>query len=129
MNAPALRIEPLGLAKRDGDGWRTTWRITNSESDAVRLIGAIAPHSQFRGETSLDREICGNGNTQVSLVVTTAGVTGSEIENAFVILLVEQDEQRWRLLARLHVALEDAGRPRLRIEAVTTQRVDFSGEL
>ena len=54
MNAPRLSIEPLGIAKRDGDGWRTTWRVANPEAESVRIVAVIAPHSQFRGETSLD---------------------------------------------------------------------------
>jgi len=129
VSAPRLRIEPLGVAKREGDGWRTTWRITNTEPDAVRVVGAIAPHSQFRGETSLDREVRGNASTQFSLVVRVEGAVGSEIENAFVIVPVQHGDERWRILARLRVPLDDAGTPRPRIETVTVQRVGFSGEL
>ncbi len=129
MNAPRLRVEPLGAAKRDGQGWRTTWRVTNLESEAVRVIGAIAPHSQFYGEATLDREIRGNGNTQLSLVVQVTGSAAGEIENAFVILLIQQGDDRWRVLARLRVPLDEDARPHPRIEAVTVQRVGFSGEL
>ena len=129
MNAPRLSIEPIGNAKRDGEGWRTTWRVVNPEPDAVRIVAVVAPHSQFRGETSLDREVRGKASTQFSLVVRIDGATGSEIENAFVILLVEQGEDRWRILARLRVALEEGARPRPRVETVTVQRVGFSGEL
>jgi hypothetical protein len=129
VNPPRLRIEPLGAAKPDGERWRTTWRVTNLDSDAVRVLGAIAPHSQFRGEATLDREIRGKGNTQLSLVVQIVGTAGGEIENAFVILLVEGGDDRWRVLARLRVPLEEDARPRPRVEAVTVQRVGFSGEL
>ncbi|MEO8633186.1 MAG: hypothetical protein ABI466_07475 [Chloroflexota bacterium] len=129
MNPPRLRIEPLGAAKPDGEQWRTTWRVANLEPDPVRIVGVVAPHSQFRGETAIDREIRGKGSTQVSLVVRVAGATASEIENAFVILTIEQGDQRWRALARLRIALEDQGTPRLRVETVTMQRVGFSGEL
>jgi hypothetical protein len=129
VNAPRLAIEPLGIAKRDGEGWRTTWRVANEEAEAVRIVAVVAPHSQFRGETSLDRVLRGKASTQFSLVVRIDGVTGSEIENAFVILLVERGEDRWRILTRLRVALEEGARPRPRVEAVTVQRVGFSGEL
>jgi len=129
VNAPRLNIEPLGIAKRDGEGWRTTWRVANPEPHSVRIVAVVAPHSQFRGETSLDREVRGKASTQFSLVVRTLGAAGGEIENAFVILLVEQGEDRWRILARLRVPLEDGARPRPRIETVTVQRVGFSGEL
>jgi len=129
MNAPQLDIEPLGVAKPDGDGWRTTWRVANAEPEAVRIVGAVAPHSQFRGEISVDRELRGKASTQVSLVVRIEGNAGGEIENAFVILLIEQGADRWRVLARLRVSLDQDARPRPRVEAITTQRVGFSGEL
>jgi hypothetical protein len=129
VNAPRLSIQPLGNAKKDGEGWRTTWRVANPEPDSVRIVAVVAPHSQFRGETSLDREVRGKASTQFSLVVRTLGATGHEIENAFVILLVQQGEDRWRILARLRVALEEGARPRPRVETVTVQRVGFSGEL
>jgi hypothetical protein len=129
VSTPRLRIEPLGVAKRDGTRWRTTWRITNMDSDAVRVLGAIAPHSQFRGDASLDREVRSKASTQVSLTVETAGAAGSEIENAFLILLVQQGDERWRVLTRLRVSLDAEGRPRSRVETVTMQRVGFSGEL
>ncbi|HEY9326206.1 MAG TPA: hypothetical protein VIS26_06520 [Candidatus Limnocylindria bacterium] len=129
MIAPRLSIAPLGIAKRDGEGWRTTWRVANPDADSFRIVTAVAPHSQFRGETALDREVRGKASTQFLLVVRIEGGAGSEIENAFVILLVEQGEDRWRILARLRVALEEGGRPRPRVETVTVQRVGFSGEL
>lgn len=129
MSAPRIVIKPLGSAKPEGDGWRTTWRIVNAEADPVRVISAVAPHAHFRGETALDREIRGKGSTQFPLVVQVGGVAGSEIENAFVIVLVQHGDERWRVLARLRVPLEEAGRPRPRVEVVTVQRVGFSGEL
>ena len=129
MSAPQLSIEPLGVAKREGEGWRTTWRVANADGQAVRIVGAVAPHSQFRGEVSVDREVRGKASTQLSLVVRIDGAAGDEIENAFVILLIEHAAERWRVLARLRVPLDQEARPRPRVEAITTQRVGFSGEL
>ncbi len=129
MKAPQLGIEPLGVAKRDGEGWRTTWRVANAEPEAVRIVGAVAPHSQFRGEISVDREVRGKSSTQLSLIVRTAGAAGGEIENAFFILLIQHGADRWRVLARLRVSVDQDTRPRPRVEAITTQRVGFSGEL
>jgi len=129
VNEPQLAIEPLGDAKRDGDNWRTTWRVANLRAEPVRVLGAIAPHSRFRGEAAVDREVRGKSTTQLSLVVRVDGGAGAEIENAFVILLVQLGEERWRVLARLRVPLDGEARPRPRIEAVTVQRVGFSGEL
>ncbi len=129
MNQPQLAIELLGDAKRDGEGWRTTWRVANLRAESVRVLGAIAPHSRFRGEAAVDREIRGKSTTQLSLVVRIDAGAGAEIENAFVILLIQQGDERWRVLARLRVPLDGEARPRPRVESVTVQRVGFSGEL
>jgi hypothetical protein len=129
VKGPQLTIEPLGDAKRDGEGWRTTWRVANLRAESVRILAAIAPHSRFRGEAAVDRELRGKSTTQLSLVVRIDAGAGGEIENAFVILLVQQGDERWRVLARLRVPLDAEARPRLRIEAVTVQRAGFSGEL
>lgn len=129
MSAPRLTVAPVGAAKRDGEGWRTTWRITNADPDPVRIVAAIAPHSQFRGEVSLDRDVRGKGSTELSLAVRTIGAAGTEIENAFLIVQVQRGDERWRVLARLRVPLGDEGKPQPRIETVTSQRVGFSGEL
>jgi hypothetical protein len=129
VSAPRVRIEPLGVAERDGDGWRTTWRVAGADPAGVRLITATAPHAKFRGESAIDREVRGGASTQFPLVVRVDGAAGSEIENAFVILLVQRGAERWRILTRLRVRLDDEARPRPRVEAVTLQRVGFSGEL
>ncbi|MGH2491256.1 MAG: hypothetical protein ACRDF9_07080 [Candidatus Limnocylindria bacterium] len=126
---PAVRIEPVGSAERERDGWRTTWRVVNAEPQAIRVVSATAPHSQFRGETSLDLEVPGSATATFPLNVRIDGVAGGEIENAFVILVVEHGDEPWRVLARLRVPLDDAARPQPRVEAVTVQRVGFSGEL
>ena len=129
MSAPRLRIEPLGVAKREETGWRTTWSVTNLATDAIRVVGAVAAHAQFRGEASVDREVRSKASTQISLTVETVGAAGTEIENAYVILLVQQGDERWRVLVRLRVPLDAEGRPRPHVEGVTVQRVGFSGEL
>ena len=129
MGAPQLTIAPIGAAKPDGEGWRTTWQIASAEPDAVRVVAVVAPHPQFRGEITLDREIRPKSATQFSLVVRTSPGPQREIENAFVIVQIQRGDERWRLLARLRVSLGDAGKPDPRIEAVTSQKVGFSGEL
>ena len=127
--SPAIRIKPTGTAERDGKGWRTSWRVINEDPRAIRVTVATAPHSQFRGETSLDLEVPAGAGATFALVVDVDGTPGSEIENAFVILLIQTGEERWRVLARVRVPLDGAGRPQPRVETMTTQRVGFSGEL
>lgn len=117
------------MAERAGEGWRTSWRVVNEDPLTVRVLSATAPHSQFRGETSLDLEVPGGEASRFPLVVHVDGPPGSEIENAFVILLIQQGDERWRILARVRVPLDGTARPRPHVETITTQRVGFSGEL
>jgi hypothetical protein len=126
---PAVRIKPTGTAERDGKGWRTRWRVVNDDPATVRVIEATAPHSQFRGATTLDIEVPGGEGAAFALVVDVNALPGSEIENAFVIILIQRGDERWRVLARVRVPLDGAGRPQPRVETMTTQRVGFSGEL
>lgn|GEM_PF-2944606 len=126
---PAIRVKPTGTSERDGKGWRTSWRVINDGSSAIQVTSAVAPHSLFRGETSLDLEVPGGAGAAFALVVDVAGEPRGEIENAFVILLIQRGEERWRVLARVRVPLDGAGRPQPRVETMTTQRVGFSGEL
>jgi hypothetical protein len=127
--SPAIRIKAVGTADRDGDGWRTSWRVVNDGAIAVRVTEATAPHSQFRGAAPLDLAVRAGEGATFTIVVQVDGSPGQEIENAFVILLVERGEERWRILARVRVPLDGTGRPRPRIETMTMQRVGFSGEL
>jgi hypothetical protein len=126
---PQVRVEPIGVAERDAQGWRITWRALNEGQRPLRAVAATAPHSLFRGEMSLDLEVAAQGSASFTLVVRADGTAGDEIENAFVILLVEADAARWRVLARLRVPLGDDGRPEPRVESTTVQRVGFSGEI
>jgi len=129
IGSPAIRIAAVGSAEREGDGWRTTWRVSNADPQPVHVVSATAPHSRFRGETPLDLVVPRRGSATFALVVRIDGSAGGQIENAFVILLVEVGAAQWRVLARLRVRLDDSARPEPRVEAITVQRVGFSGEL
>lgn len=127
--SPAVRIEAAGVAEREGEGWRTTWRVVNADPIAIRVVAATAPHSKFRGEMAMDLAVPGAEAATFRLVVQVDGAPGSVIENAFVILLIQKGDERWRVLARLRVRLDADGRPQPHVETITTQRVGFSGEL
>ena len=127
--SPAVRIKPTGTAERDGQGWRTRWRVVNEDPRAIHVTAAVAPHSQFRGETPLDLDVDAGAGAAFELVIDVGGPPRSEIENAFVILSIQRGDERWRVLARVRVPLDGAGRPQPRVEIMTTQRVGFSGEL
>lgn len=77
----------------------------------------------------MDLTVAGGDAATFRLALHVDGAPGSEIENAFIILLIQKGDEQWRVLARLRVRLDTAGRPHPHIETVTTQRVGFSGEL
>lgn len=129
VTAPDLRIEPIGDAEREGDAWRTSWRVINNDPLAIRCVSAVAPHAKFRSaDTRLDFDVRGGGVGTLTLLIHADGSPRSEIENAFVILRIERGEEQWRLLVRVRVPIDENGRPRPRVETMTTQRVGFTNE-
>ena len=49
------------------------------------------------------------------------------IENAFLILFVNWQENQWRFFVRLQVTIDQQGHPAATTESITVQRVGFSG--
>lgn len=127
MTAPELRFEPKETV-RDGDGWRTRWRVTNSSGRPVRLESVAAPHSRYRaGETQLALDL--TDTASFDLTATTNGGPGDDVENAFLLVLARIDDEQWRVLARFRVLFDGDGTPRPRVDSVTRHRVGFSGEV
>ena len=52
---------------------------------------------------------------------------GLVTENAFVIFNVNWSDEPWRIFVRIRVTMNLDGRPETETEAITTQRVGFSG--
>jgi hypothetical protein len=99
--------------------------VTNPRDDQVRLVAVQAPHSRFRSEP-IDLDLTFRQSVDVEQTFRVEAAPGEEIENAFVIFVVETEEERWRVLFRVRVRIEDGGSPSVSVEAMSTHRVGFS---
>lgn len=107
---PSVRVEPF-TTEGTGGSWTVKWRITNDGDQAIHLLSAQHPHSQFRTpETRIDREIPCGSDTTIALPVQFGESPGVRVENPFLIL-VFRDSAEWRLLARVRVTAGMDGEP------------------
>ncbi len=95
----------------------------------MRCESALAPHSQFRSdEIKLGLDVPAGATATFPLVVRVTGAPGTEIENAFVIVVVSRRREHWRVLARIRVSIDEVGTPKPQLESTTTGRVGFADE-
>lgn len=124
---PRLRLEPLEATRANG-AWRTSWRVTNEGHSEVQLLSVRAPHARFRAEPA-DLDAAVSPSTDIALAVQVEAGRAEEVENAFVILVVRQDGERWRVMFRVRVRIDDRGTPSPIVESMTSHRVGFTEEV
>ena len=124
---PRLRVEP-GELRRAADAWRIQWRIANEGTGPLRIVSSWLPHGRFRGEERAhDAAVAPGASVTLELDAKGEGRAGEVVENAFLILRVEQDNARWRVLARITVRFDETRAPRPAVEVVTSLPAGFSG--
>jgi hypothetical protein len=107
--------------------WVMRWRVSNEGEHALRILTALQPHGRFKNpERPVDLDLGVGAADQVVLPVSFDEPAGAVVENAFLILRVSATERDWRVLARLRVAADERGQPRVDVQAITTQRVGFA---
>ena len=128
---PQIRVEQVGrCASVESGRWLAEWRVENLTADMIELLAARAPHGKYRSRENEFQprvKISGSQSARIQLAVSCEEAPGVDIENAFLILLVEWLNARWRIFVRFVVTVDDAGRPATKTELITTQRVGFSG--
>ncbi|TMC71632.1 MAG: hypothetical protein E6J13_07210 [Chloroflexi bacterium] len=90
---PAISDIPVHIDAFTADGgagdWTVRWRIENVSDQALRLVSAIQPHSQFRTPmTPMDVAIAPGTTTDLRLGVRFVEPPGSVVENAFLIIVL-----------------------------------------
>ena len=127
---PLVRVEFEPPAGPIGAGqWRCGWRIRNVATPILSMTTAWLPHGRFRSaRRTFDPavKIAAGSSKRMSFDVECSEVSGTELENAFVILTADLDGEEWRVFARLTVSFGDGGLPTPRTEIVTTSRVVFT---
>ena len=107
---PHVRVEPFTTEGTSGS-WTVRWRITNEGDEAIRLVAAQHPHSQFRTpETEMEGEVAPGAGAEIALPVKFNESPGVRVENPFLILRF-RDSAEWRLLARVRVTAGTSGEP------------------
>jgi hypothetical protein len=130
VESPQLTLEEMDRTRCAGkDRWRFGWRLRNLTGEAMGVLSARLPHGKFRSEEQEfdpPLEVPPGGFALLELAALCDGSPGTIIENAFVVLLVEWRGGRWRIFARLRVAIDQRAEPHTVTERITTQRVGFS---
>jgi hypothetical protein len=111
------------------DRWLFAWRIQNLTQQPIKFFAARCPHGKFRSnERTFDPPLHAavGKNTTIEMSVLCDEPAGTIVENAFLILLVEWLEAKWRLFVRFRVTVNQQGEPETATELITTQRVGFS---
>ena len=124
MSEPVLRLEARDAVRVNGS-WRVRWRVTNADSEHVRLVAVRAPHSRFRSDP-VDLNVVVSDNAAVEQTLRIEAAPGEEIENAFVIFVAVKDKETWRVLFRIRVRMDAEGVPSPVVEAMSTHRVGFA---
>jgi len=121
-----LSVESLATAGR----WRIGWQIVNRGRGPLTFLAVLVPHGQFKAtEQRFEPEaVLPAGDAwRFYTDVFCAEPPGLVTENGFVILEVTWWGEPWRIFARVSVVVGAAGKPQAKTEAITTQKVGFSG--
>ena len=112
------------MTRVDG-AWRVRWRVTNGDGRPVRLLEVRAPHGRFRSEP-VDLDTVVTGSAVVEHTVRVEAAPGEEIENAFLIFVLVQEDATWRVLFRIRARMAADGTPAVAVETSNAHRVGFS---
>ena len=128
---PKVAVEELRRNREVGSGrWLFGWRIQNLTEQRIKFLAARCPHGKFRSnERFFDPPLhaAPGKNATIEMSVLCDEPAGAVVENAFLILLVERPQAKWRLFVRFRVTIGQQGEPATATELITTQRVGFSG--
>ena len=128
---PSIGVEQAERSRiPDREGWLFRWLVRNQIERAMRLVSVRVPHGKFKAEESkflAPVEIGAKNSFVLEVAVTCEQPPETVIENAFLILLVDWQESKWRFFVRLQIRINQQGEPDTKTESITAQRVGFSG--
>jgi hypothetical protein len=128
---PSIEVEQVEHSRGENSHqWLFKWRVRNETEQAMRLISVRAPHGKFKAEERKllpPATIAAGDSFILDMAVTCEEPPGTIIENAFLILFVDWQENHWRLFVRLQITVNQQGNPAAATQSITVQRVGFSG--
>lgn len=128
---PSIEVEQAEQSRRERPGpWVFRWRVENKTDKAMRLLSVRVPHGKFKAEERRflpPVKIAAQDHFVLDLAVACQEPPNTTIENAFLILFVNWQENQWRFFVRLRITVDQEGRPETAPESITVQQVGFSG--
>ena len=128
---PQIEVEQAecGTSKNPGQ-WLFKWRVRNVTETPMSLLSVRVPHGKFKADERKFGpavKIAAQDSLILDLAVVCQEPPETMIENAFLILLVDWQENSWRFFVRLRIRVSQQGHPETATESITVQRVGFSG--
>jgi hypothetical protein len=127
---PRVEVEMMCCEASDADGfWRMAWRLRNVDAKAICVLAAWLPHGKLHAERTQyapPLDVGPGRGIDLPFLVRCQEEAGTVVENAFLILSVEWGGGSWRILARLRVAVNDAGAPSTTTAVITVQPIGFA---
>ena len=128
---PKIEVEQVEPSRRDNSGrWSFQWRVRNMTELPLSLLSVRVPHGRFKAEERRFGpavKIAAQDHFILNLAVACREPSNTVIENAFLILLFNWQENHWRFFVRLQITIDHQGRPATTTESITVQQVGFSG--
>lgn len=128
---PRIEVEQVEPGTSDNRGrWLFQWRVRNVTETPMSLLSVRVPHGKFRAEERVlgpAVKVAAQDQFILDLVVACQEPPNTTIENAFLILLLNWQENQWRFFVRLQITIDQQGRPATTTESITVQQVGFSG--
>jgi hypothetical protein len=128
---PRIEVEQVerGTSEKLGR-WLFQWRVRNATETPMTLLSVRVPHGKFKSEERKFGpavKVAAQDHFILDLVVACREPPNTIVENAFLILLLNWQENQWRFFVRLQITIDQQGRPATTTESITVQQVGFSG--
>jgi hypothetical protein len=128
---PSIVVEQVEPSRSEKLGrWLFKWRVRNVTETPMSLLSVRVPHGKFKAEERKflsQVEIAARDHFIVDLAVACQEPPNTIVDNAFLILLVNWQENYWRLFVRLRIMVNEQQQPQTTTESITVQQVGFSG--
>jgi hypothetical protein len=128
---PRIEVEQVerGTSEKLGR-WLFQWRVRNATETPMTLFSVRVPHGKFKAEERKFEpvlKIAAQEHFILKVDIACREPPNTIIENAFLILLLNWQENQWRVFVRLQITIDQQGRPATTTESITVQQVGFSG--
>ncbi len=114
MPDAALRVGVTfeAIRHRRDRSWLVTWRIADRGGGPFTVVEAWHPHGRFRS-SRLRRSlrVPARGSASLELPARVNAGPTDVVGNCFLILRVTRGRERWRVLARFALRVDDDGTP------------------